>query len=96
MSPPGKGKGRPHPGKRPPSEAVAPDQTPGLSLSRWGYSPAEAAAWRCWTWRALHGCGCGRAADCQLWQPVPVHAEQPCPGMYGGSGRWQPCCRGAA
>ena len=26
----------------------------------------DLAAWRCWTWRIRHGCGCGREADCLL------------------------------
>ena len=38
--------------------------------------PADlAAAWRCFTWRTSHGCGCFRAADCLLNEPLPVHAD---------------------
>jgi hypothetical protein len=36
---------------------------------------AEQAAWRCFTWRTSHGCGCGKAADCLLNEPLPVHAD---------------------
>jgi hypothetical protein len=57
---------------------------------------AGEAAWRCWTWRTVHGCGCGEPADCLLATPLPVHPPQPCPGQFGGNGQWQPCCRGAA
>jgi hypothetical protein len=27
--------------------------------------------------------------------PIPAH-PQPCRGMFGAGGKWQPCCRGAA
>ena len=54
---------------------------------RWGGAPDEAAgggnvsaivtasAWRCWTWRVQHACGCGRVADCILARPLPLHAD---------------------
>lgn len=50
----------------------------------------DLATWRCWTWRERHGCGCGQAADCMLRDPLPVHRLQPCPGMFGAGGKWQP------
>ncbi len=52
----------------------------------------DLAAWQCWTWRTVHGCGCGRVADCLLYDALPVHATQPCPGQFGAGGQWQPCC----
>jgi hypothetical protein len=57
---------------------------------------SELAARRCWTWRTVHGCGCGQAADCQLNSPLPFHPDQPCRGMFGDGGKWQPCCRDVA
>lgn len=56
----------------------------------------ELAPWRCWTHRARHACGCGRPADCLLNDPLPVHEPQPCPGIFGPDGRWQPHCRDGA
>jgi hypothetical protein len=54
-------------------------------------------AWRCWSWRTRHACGCPTADDCLLVSPLPVHDPQPCRGMFGDGGRWRPCCgRGAA
>jgi hypothetical protein len=94
---------------RPPDVRSGPDTTPGRShkdsttadeakatvYGAWD-GAGELAAWRCWTWRAQHGCGCGRAADCLLYDPLPVHAEQPCRGMFGDGGSWRPCCRAGA
>jgi hypothetical protein len=56
----------------------------------------ELAALRCWTWRAWHLCGCPTADDCLLHKTLLIHPEQPCRGMFGDGGKWQPCCRGAA
>jgi hypothetical protein len=56
----------------------------------------DLAAWRCWTWRNRHGCRCGRPADCLLYDPLPVHLLQPCPGEFGAGGKWKPCCRAAS
>jgi hypothetical protein len=55
----------------------------------------DLAAWRCWTWRIRHGCGCGRTADCLLTGPLPVHPAQPCRGEFTPAG-WRPCCGRAA
>jgi hypothetical protein len=54
------------------------------------------AAVRCFTWRTVHGCGCGQAADCQLNSPLPFHPDQPCRGKFGDGGKWQPCCHDVA
>src|SRR6266487_3791253 len=35
------------------------------------------AAWRCWSWRAVHCCGCGRPGDCLLTTPPSVPCDQP-------------------
>lgn len=29
----------------------------------------DLAAWRCWTWRPRHRCGCSRPADCLVLGP---------------------------
>ena len=33
-------------------------------------STPSVSAWRCWSWRTRHACGCGTPADCQLWAPA--------------------------
>jgi hypothetical protein len=55
-----------------------------------------ASALRCWANRDRHGCGCLYPDDCVLNGPLPVHDDQPCPGMRGNGGTWQPHCRDAA
>jgi hypothetical protein len=51
---------------------------------------------RCWSWQIRHRCDCRKPGDCLLNEPLPVHQDQPCRGMFGDGGKWQPCCRGAA
>jgi hypothetical protein len=87
----------PTPG-RPSASATAkrPNAAPTVAAAGEAAAVVKPAAWRCWTWRARHGCGCWRAADCLLSQPLPVHPDQPCRGMYDGGGQWRSCCEGAA
>jgi hypothetical protein len=59
------------------------------TISQTAVTAAGLAAWRCWSW---HCCGCIHADDCILLGPLPVHADQPCRGMFGDSGTWQSCC----
>jgi hypothetical protein len=68
-----------------------------LTVAPGGDRTADMAAWRCWTWKTRHACGCETAGDCQLLEPLPIHGNQGCRGMFGAGGRWMPCCgRGAA
>jgi hypothetical protein len=58
--------------------------------------PRELTAWRCWTWRLRHCCGCGVPADCVLLDPLPVHPPQRCHGAEFTAEGVRPCCRDAA
>jgi hypothetical protein len=80
---------------RAPDKRSGPDTTPGRSQkdsTTADEAKATVHAWRCWSWRTRHGCGCPAADDCLLITPLPVHAAQPCRGEFGGGGRWRPCC----
>ncbi len=88
MRPPDNKAGRPRQGR--PATSAPATALDALTV------PRELAAWRCWTHRARHACGCGRAADCLLNDPLPVHAPQPCAGQFGEDGRWRAHCRAAS
>lgn len=36
----------------------------------------DSAAWRCWSWRSVRCCGCGRPGDCILNTPAPEPVDQ--------------------
>lgn len=83
---------------RPPGKRNGPDTTPGRSRKHSttaDEAKATLAAWRCWTWRERHGCGCSLPADCLLLTALPVHSPQPCAGEFTAAG-WAPHCRDGA
>jgi hypothetical protein len=68
--------------RRPRREGGAPEAHAGSSAK----ASITAAVLRCWSWRALHACGCGIAGDCLLHQPLPVLDETPDWGAYDVTG----------
>lgn len=57
---------------------------------------ADDNAWRCWTWRTVRCCGCGRPADCILTVPPTLHRDTGCPGEFSAGGRYRAHCGDAA
>jgi hypothetical protein len=63
------------------------------SMAHSGDTITNLDAYRCWTWRHRHPCGCLTADDCTLNDPLPLRDEDPpCRGQFGPAGRWLPCC----
>jgi hypothetical protein len=81
--------------RQPPDKRSGPDTTPDRShknstTAGEAESTVTDAAWRCWSWRAVHCCGCGRPGDCLVLVPPP--GPWCCPGEFGPDGRFRQHC----